>query len=181
MAASLSCLGKIPIKLLEHGIFICPCVFCFSFRWVICLSAHRREPLHSSSPQQSCKLHSSSCQHFTNKCLWSRRKGTNEPWQRCMEVHLRSPLSRIPDSCRERMQESTNSKPVVSSSSMSFCPSAGKGGENWMSHTKKRVKSEKKKKGSSREWEAVDPFWAHVPSFSSTLHKIPNIMWSCEM
>lgn len=41
-----------------------------------------------------------------------------------LSVHLRSPLSSIPDSWRERMQESTNSKPVVNSSSISFCPSA---------------------------------------------------------
>lgn len=31
--------------------------------------------------------------------------------------------SRMPDSCRDLMQESTSSRPVVSSSSMSFCPS----------------------------------------------------------
>lgn len=44
-----------------------------------------------------------------------------------MLKHLRSPLSSIPDSCRERMQESTSSKPVVNSSSISFCPSAAEG------------------------------------------------------
>lgn len=59
-----------------------------------------------------------------------------QPWQRCRYVYSRSPLSRIPDSCRERMQESTNSKPVVSSSSISFCPSAVKK-EKRMSHTKR--------------------------------------------
>lgn len=52
-------------------------------------------------------------------------------------VYSRSPLSRIPDSWRERMQESTNSKPVVSSSSMSFCPSAVK-------EEKRMTKREKK-------------------------------------
>lgn len=35
--------------------------------------------------------------------------------------------SRMPDSCRDLMQESTSSSPVVSSSSMSFCPSTHKG------------------------------------------------------
>lgn len=48
-----------------------------------------------------------------------------------MYAHSRSPLSSIPDSWRERMQESTSSKPVVNSSSMSFCPSAGKAKRNF--------------------------------------------------
>lgn len=63
------------------------------------------------------------------------------PWQR--KVYSRSPLSRIPDSWRERMQESTNSKPVVSSSSMSFCPSAVKE-EKRMSDTNKDKDREKR-------------------------------------
>ncbi|GAA6108469.1 uncharacterized [Tachysurus ichikawai] len=33
----------------------------------------------------------------------------------------------MPDSCRDLMQESTSSRPVVSSSSMSFCPSSHTG------------------------------------------------------
>lgn len=41
--------------------------------------------------------------------------------------------SKIPDSCRERIHESTSSRPVFSSSSMSFCPS-GKNSEE-VNHT----------------------------------------------
>lgn len=48
---------------------------------------------------------------------------TTEEEQFLLSPAANSWESRMPDSCRDLMQESTSSRPVVSSSSMSFCPS----------------------------------------------------------
>lgn len=52
---------------------------------------------------------------------------TTEEQQFLLSPAANSWESRMPDSCRDLIQESTSSRPVVSSSSMSFCPSTHKG------------------------------------------------------
>lgn len=98
------------------------------------------------------------CTFMLINCVlfWWERK------QRRWWVHLRSPLSSIPDSWRERMQESTNSKPVVNSSSISFCPSAVKERRGWEAQedtkTKRRERKGKEGRRPRDEWDPSRPW-----------------------
>lgn len=70
------------------------------------------------------RVHTSTLYPATASCLTADI--TTEEEQFLLSPAAKSWESRIPDSCRDLMQESTSSRPVVSSSSMSFCPSMGK-------------------------------------------------------